>query len=318
MVVRLCSTDSMSDTTPGTWYVTSPGKEPTGPHSTAEVVGAIHLRQLGPGTHVRASDADPWQPLETVSPFAAVVAGLQQSSAGVAPAIVPPTNQTSFLPKGPLGWIAVGALGLVALNEWGSAAWLLITGKPPSKAPPAATATVQAEPASTIDPATKALADFIASLGEEKTLGGAIFKTKRLMKDKHNASDDGADLLVNWMSTHGLNWLELHNMPETSIPKMKKDPDAERGKRICISGTIVEIQRTNGVFAGNIINDAVEVVTFLAAGDTGNLVGNSTAKFCGIATGLFSYSNTAGGTTNAVRVAGAFDLPSNKPATKPR
>jgi len=44
------------------------------------------------------------------------------------------------------------------------------------------------------------------------------------------------------------------------------------------------------------------VIRFVAVGDTGALVANSTARFCGIVTGRFTYLNAIGGTTHAVRL----------------
>lgn len=52
---------------------------------------------------------------------------------------------------------------------------------------------------------------------------------------------------------------------------------------------------------------------FAAVASTGELVAQSSANFCGVTTGKYSYSNSGGGTTHAVFLVGMFDLPENKP-----
>lgn len=303
----------MSDPTPSAWFLSNGQGSQTGPHSTAEVVGAIHLRQIGPGYHAHPVDGGHWQPIEAIPVFASVLAGLPPVSApGVAAPVAPqaPGLGSQILARALAA--SIGPICGIAL-----VAWLCSGNKTERSASthtPPTTATTPA-PAATpkSDPQAEAFASFIAKLVEAKTLTGGIALTRPLMKDKVNEPDDGADMLSVWGTTHGLDWKELQAIPETSIAKMKKDPDLERGKRLCIAGTVIEIQRVEKVYGGRIMNDAIEVVTFLALGDTGNIVGNSTGRLCGIATGLLSYSNAAGGTTHSVRVVGAFDLPSNKP-----
>ena len=61
-----------------------------------------------------------------------------------------------------------------------------------------------------------------------------------------------------------------------------------------------------------------QVIHYLAAGDTGTLVDGDRARFCGVTTGRYSYSNAGGGTTHAVQLIGMFDLPSNRSAAASR
>jgi len=113
-----------------------------------------------------------------------------------------------------------------------------------------------------------------------------------------------------------LRWSELQALPETTVAKAKKDSDAERGKRLCMSGTIVEIATekvdTKKIYNGRLFDVAMSVITFHAVGSSGELVEHSTARFCGVFTGVNAYPNSGGGTTHAVRAVGMFDLPENR------
>jgi hypothetical protein len=142
------------------------------------------------------------------------------------------------------------------------------------------------------------------------------------MDDTANDVSAGAVLLGLWASRH-LTWDELQAVPETRQALVMKDPDAERGKRICARGPIIEIRAektdVGKFFHGGIFNGGYgRVVRFLAVGSTGELVEQSRGRFCGIITGTQSYSNTGGGTTHSVFAVGMFDLHDNKRAAPSR
>jgi hypothetical protein len=100
-----------------------------------------------------------------------------------------------------------------------------------------------------------------------------------------------------------------------------KDPEAERGKRLCSLGTInqIEVDRSAGspIYNGGLMTPGFDSVRFSAVGSSGDLVEGSGARICGIVTGKYSYSNAGGGTTHAVYLVGMFDIPQNKPAPVP-
>jgi hypothetical protein len=54
-----------------------------------------------------------------------------------------------------------------------------------------------------------------------------------------------------------------------------------------------------------------DLIKFVAAGSTGQLVAQSRARFCGATTGKYSYSNSGGGTSHAVQMVGMFRVPEN-------
>ena len=57
---------------------------------------------------------------------------------------------------------------------------------------------------------------------------------------------------------------------------------------------------------------AGNLIYFVNAGSSGELVQNSIARTCGVVTGRFDYSNSGGGVGHAISVVGLFDLPQNR------
>ncbi len=100
-----------------------------------------------------------------------------------------------------------------------------------------------------------------------------------------------------------------------------KDPEAELGKRLCWSGSVLDIStdRAAGfpLYLGELVDYNGDILNFYAVGSTGALVERSQARICGIATGTVAYQNTAGGITQTVRVVGMFDLPENRKGYEP-
>lgn len=149
---------------------------------------------------------------------------------------------------------------------------------------------------------------------EKETLGDAITFAKPDMGDSSSVSV-GAVLLGAW-SMKNLSWADLNGLDSTEYKLVRKDPDEERGKKLCVSGRLIEIsvQRTDyGKFSeGGMFSSSGNVTRFFAVKSTGNLVEGSPARFCGVVTGNQSYPNSGGGTTHAVYLVGMFDLPENK------
>ncbi|MCU0684420.1 MAG: hypothetical protein MUF34_19620 [Polyangiaceae bacterium] len=153
----------------------------------------------------------------------------------------------------------------------------------------------------------------------ERTLAAAIGKARPAMDDSLEKPDEGAFRLGAHWALGRYAWAELQALPETTFGRVRKDSDAERGKRLCGSGEVVEIEavRTLGtkVHSGRVLTDGGDVLTVIAAGDTGTLERGSRGRFCGVVTGRHSYANSGGGTTHSAMLVGMFDLPANK--TKP-
>lgn len=136
------------------------------------------------------------------------------------------------------------------------------------------------------------------------------------MEDRFDQTSTGALLLAQWAAGH-LRWGDVHvERDETSPARIKKDADSERGKRMCYSGRIIQIAKTDlvagrSVFVGLMMARRYNIIHFLAAGSTGDLVEKSRARFCGFVTGRYSYSNSGGGSSHAVQMVGMFKLPEN-------
>ena len=162
-------------------------------------------------------------------------------------------------------------------------------------------------------PAERALEQVLES-GD--TLPQAIETLRPMMTDTHGeAMDPGAVILAIWAASKNVKWEDLQAIPATKYGLVMKDPDSERGKRLCARGSIVQIQveRTEygKLFHGVFATSRYQFIRYSVVGSTGELIEGSRAKLCGVVTGLSSYPNVQGGITHSVYVVGMFDLPVN-------
>jgi hypothetical protein len=88
---------------------------------------------------------------------------------------------------------------------------------------------------------------------EKASLKDAIEVARPRMENTVSRLDVGSALLGIWASKK-LRWDALAALPETSPLLYRKDPDAERGKRLCMSGVIQSI-RAEKTFAGRLLED---------------------------------------------------------------
>jgi hypothetical protein len=155
----------------------------------------------------------------------------------------------------------------------------------------------------------------LEQLNQHQHFDGSLKVAIRHFGDSRNEADVGAMTFAVWSTKHMV-WASIQKQPETKHALVLKDPVSERGKKMCSSGTMIEIRvdRSTGnpIYDGGIMSNGGKVTRFMAVGSSGELVENSPARICGIVTGTYSYGNSAGGTTHAVNVVGMFDLPENK------
>lgn len=149
-----------------------------------------------------------------------------------------------------------------------------------------------------------------------KTLADALPIVRPYMNDTPNESSLGTEMLALW-GTGGLTWSDAYSSKDETSPELaKKDIDAERGKRVCRVGTIVEIAKKGTGptthFAGLLRSPRGDLFHFLAVRSTGSLVQGSRGRICGVITGLYDYENSGGGVSHALDIVGLFDLPENK------
>jgi hypothetical protein len=173
-------------------------------------------------------------------------------------------------------------------------------------------AAAAAEPSPPPPPETPA-----QKLAKASTLDQALTITRPLMGDSYNELDTGMLALGMWSLEH-LTWKDVAVLKnETSIKSTMKDPDGARGKRMCARGSLIQIevfklQDGRKGFEGLMWDNRRQLIKFVAAKSTGELVANSPARFCGVVTGKYSYANSGGGTGHAVAMVGMFDLPENR------
>jgi hypothetical protein len=139
------------------------------------------------------------------------------------------------------------------------------------------------------------------------------------MEDMSNDTSKGTVLLTMWAAKN-LKWDDVAvKRNETSLALVKKDSEAARGKRMCVSGLIIQIQveklDTGKIAEGLLMTYDQSLIHFAAAGSSGDLVERSSTRLCGVVTGRYEYSNSGGGTGHAVQIVGMFDLSENHPSS---
>ena len=156
-----------------------------------------------------------------------------------------------------------------------------------------------------------------ASLMSKTTFVEALQIVRPAMDDAFRGEwSRGGLMLALWASAH-LRWQDVEvNKNETSFALVRKDSEEARGKKMCTSGNLVQIEKEGEgvakVYSGLLINDYGNIYSFYAAGSTGDLVARSRARLCGVVIGTYDYPNSAGGEGHAVALVGMFDLPENK------
>jgi hypothetical protein len=138
------------------------------------------------------------------------------------------------------------------------------------------------------------------------------------MGDSEGSVSAGAAAFALWLDTHAFaSWADVTpSKDETSYAKIKKDSRAEIGKRMCVRGRVLQISRVASsvtLFEGTLSLPTMRYVHFISAGSTGDIVERSRARLCGVATGVYAYTNVMGGETQSVQMVGIFDLPENRP-----
>ncbi|HEY4158607.1 MAG TPA: hypothetical protein VGM29_10940 [Polyangiaceae bacterium] len=182
-----------------------------------------------------------------------------------------------------VGLLMVG--GLVVLGGIVAGVHYSGTAAPSSSALPAEELAALGIP----EPGSSALTANSAAPGAEPaTLSDEIVAIKPLISDTAGPLDRGSASLALWASKN-LTWSALRALPATSPALFRKDPDEERGKLLCIEGTIDEIRAeknlarrlttdkaaplVEGTNGGSNYADRVRLVDHVDGGDAGGLVG---------------------------------------------
>lgn len=156
-------------------------------------------------------------------------------------------------------------------------------------------------------------------LSAAASLDEALAIARPSMGDSHDDVNSGTAMMALWAAAHlRLDQVRVERN-ETSIKAILKDPDSERGKRMCVKGSVGQIGKDDSVpdapiFVGQIRTTSWDFVRFYAAGSTAGIVEDTRTRFCGVVTGRYSFSNAMGGTTHTAELVGMFDIPANRPA----
>jgi hypothetical protein len=286
------------------WEMFNDGKA-VGPCDEADVLTAIKRGGLRDGSMARPAGTDEWRRLRAHAPFAMALDERSEAPAEPVAATAPARHPGSLRPW----FLGVGAalafLFLAIVVRW-------MRPSSPTQAV-AETVHVTASPPVPIQPPHRTPVQIIL---EARTASVAFGVARSSMNDEPNKISDGAFLFAIWGAQKG-HWIDFApKQDETSVGKVMKDTDAERGKRYCASGSVVEIKTEKGdgwkLDEGLLMDDSVRLFHFVSVGSSGSLVAQSPARFCGMVSGRFDYSNSGGGTGHAVELVGMFDLPENK------
>jgi hypothetical protein len=154
-----------------------------------------------------------------------------------------------------------------------------------------------------------------ASDADPPTLARAIARARPLMTDRLDGSSGGTLVLLGWSTRH-LGWSDVAvDQDETSWERVIKSSDGERGKRVCVTGTILAVNpvRTDAALFWNGVLGAAHdhLFAFSAVGGMGSLEAGGRARLCGVVTGRTETREGSGRPTPAVAVVGMFDVPEN-------
>lgn len=299
------------------------GTAQIGPLDENHVVRMINAG-LPVNTMVRQVGTEEWRTLRSHAPFAIALEGqmaVRETAAQVAPITgvgrsASPTLPTAakglsvpFLVGGALALIVVLAMVIgVSRSSHEQASTSSRTNGTLTTTPsgaPTQGRPIQQEPSNPLD-----------VVMTKKTMADAWKVSAPLMRDRFNDSSPGTFLFALWSLEH-LGWKDVAVAAgETTHAKAQKDIDAERGKRLCVGGALIEIaahkQPYGTLYTGLLMNDSMNLYHFNAVKSTGDLVAASSARFCGVVTGAYDYTNSAGGSGHAIDMVGIFDLPANR------
>jgi hypothetical protein len=170
--------------------------------------------------------------------------------------------------------VAAGALVVVGV----AVAGIHYSGSGTSSAAAAASSAADDLAALALPPPMGSLAPPGSSAGgpAPTTLAAEIDAIRPLISDTSGPLDRGTASLALWASTN-LNWSELKGLSSTTPALFRKDPDQERGRSLCIEGTIQEIRAEKNLSRRLVTDRAAPLVEPTAGTGAGNVaVGNGT------------------------------------------
>jgi hypothetical protein len=275
------------------WYVFDEGST-SGPFEGEAVADMIRNGELDQDSQLREGDSGPWLPVSK-TPFGPILARLEAEERMARDAVRSRSRNRQLM-----FWLAAAGL----------AGYFVVTRSPPQ-------ATAQPEPV------TSAAVTKTPSVTEQlfalRNVEQAITLLRPRFTDTYGPLDEEGTQFSVWAADY-LTLESLQAVDETRHAFVMKDSESERGRRICSSGTVVQISvsRDSGrsIATGLLITSGGDLLSFAAVGSTSDILPKSPARLCGVVIGKNDYPNSGGGTGHSVFVVGMFDLPQNKRATK--
>jgi len=144
----------------------------------------------------------------------------------------------------------------------------------------------------------------------------ALAMTAPEMGNRHSNISSGTAVFATWAMKHmSYKDVIIATKNETSFGLAMKDIDEARGKRMCISGYIIELEimklPMGKMGTGKFMDEDGNIYNILTVRSTGTLVERDDTVFCGVVTEKYSYTDTQDTTRHALTLVGMFGLPEN-------
>ncbi|HTA94160.1 MAG TPA: hypothetical protein VK745_31490 [Polyangiaceae bacterium] len=186
-----------------------------------------------------------------------------------------------------LTWVAAGALLVVGV----AVAGIHFAGSGTSSAAAAASSAADDLAALALPPIGSVGSPVpSANVAAATTLAAEIAAIRPMISDTNGPLDRGTASLALWASTN-LTWSDLKALSGTTPALFRKDPDEERGRSLCIEGTIQEIRAEKNLSRRLVLDRSAPLV------EQGN--GN------GVGTGTNTGNGSGSGSLSATRAGGA-------------
>ena len=171
-----------------------------------------------------------------------------------------------------LTWVAGGAVIIVGV----AVAGMHYSGGSSNSSAAAASSSAEDLSALALPPPAASLAPPAPdSLGSNAatTLAGEIAAIRPLISDTNGPLDRGTASLALWASAN-LTWSDIKNLSATTPALFRKDPDQERGRLLCIDGSIQEIRAEKNLSRRLVSDRAAPLVEPNLGGSSSPLAGS--------------------------------------------
>lgn len=151
---------------------------------------------------------------------------------------------------------------------------------------------------------------FVEKLMATKTIEDSLALTKPKMGSSHEIDEMsiGHNLFGAWsmQNANRLSWKDFNSITnETNSGLIRKNPEKESGKKICVSARIVQIKEVNDNLSEGLFISSGDIYAFAGIKSSGDLTEDSVSKFCGIVTGTYDYVG------HAISMVGMWSVPGN-------